>query len=134
MALHCLICLEVVDTLTALATYLGTQSYTNIFTNYMPDTPDECIGLFVWDQKYPDMGDGSSMRYVQIRVRRYDPAAAETACKAIVALLDSGSTERLITLSGITKCIGRPRRGPLIMSRTETTTTYYCEIALWGKN
>lgn len=126
--------MEVVELLDALATYLGTQSYTNIFTRNMPDSPDECIGLFVWDQKYPDMGDGSSTRYVQIRVRKYDPAAAEAACKAIVALLDSGNTERLITLTSAVKVIGRPRRGPIVMSRTETTVTYYAEVALWGNN
>ena len=121
-------------TLTAISTYLATQGYTNICVDYIPDTPDEIIGLFCWDHKAPEMGDGTGMRYIQVRVRRYDPTAALSVCKAITALLDSGQTERVLPITYTGKAIGRTRRLPIVMDRNGTTTTYYSEIALWGAN
>jgi hypothetical protein len=119
--------------LAAVKTFLETKSYTNIFTDFIPAEPDEIIGLFCWDHTGPPITDGTSTRYAQVRVRRYDADQARAVCQAITTLLDSGTNETPIPLTYPGAVIGRPRRFPRPMDRTETTVTYYSEIALWGK-
>jgi hypothetical protein len=119
--------------LAAVKTFLESKGYTNIFTDYWPAEPDEIIGLFCWDHTGPPITDGTSTRYIQVRVRRYDADQACSVCQAITTLLDSGTDETPIPLTYPGAVIGRPRRFPRLMERDERTATYYSENALWGK-
>lgn len=118
--------------LDAVKAYLVTKGYTDIYTDFEPEQPDEYIGLFCWEHQ-PDRASRSGPRYVQVRVRRYDTDQARATCQAITVLLDSGLDESPIPLTYPGRVIGWARRFPILMSRTETTTTYYSEIAMWGK-
>jgi hypothetical protein len=118
-----------------LKAFLTARGYTAIYRDTMPDQPDECIGLFVWDHTVPDINDGSGVRYVQIQVRCMDGDDANAAAHAIFALLDSGMDETKIWLTDDRWCIARPRRGPKKMSVDATgRVVYYTEVALWGSN
>ena len=118
-----------------LKSYLIAQGYENISVDFMPDeklTP-EAVYLGQWDHSLGEFHDGTSSRYVQIQVRRYNAEGARADCNRILALLDSGTEEEVIHLSPKVWCIGRPTRGATIISRTNNTTTYYGEVTLWGE-
>jgi hypothetical protein len=106
-----------------LKTYLTAKGYGNIFRDTMPDEPDECIGLFVWNHV-------GRWRYVQVQVRRMDGDDAYAAAFAIYTLLDSGLNETAIALTATRQCIARPRRGPKKLSDDGRRVVYYTEIAI----
>lgn len=114
-------------------TYLEAQGHANISTDVIPADPDEIVALFCWNHQPDRPGFSSGPRYVQVRVRRYDADQARAACQAITDLLNSGADESPIPLTYPGKVIGWVRRFPILMERTDTTVTYYSEIALWGK-
>ena len=118
--------------LAAVKAFLESKGYTGICTDYQPSQPDEYIGLFCWDHQ-PDRIGRAGPRYVQVRVRRFDPTDAIVVSKAITALLDSGLDETPLPLGYPGKVIGWPRRYTALLDRDERTVTYYSEIALWGK-
>jgi hypothetical protein len=118
-----------------LKTFLTAHGYTNIGVDTMPDKPDDCVGLFLWDHTVPEINDGSGIRYVQIRVRRMDADTAYADAFTLFTLLDSGIDEERIQLTDDRWCIARPRRGPKKMDAAANgRTTYYIEVGLWGLN
>ena len=120
--------------LEVIADHLQTyEHFPQIFIDYLPDQPDECAGLFCWEHASPAMSDGSSTRYVQVRVRSRDWSDAMITCTRILTLLDSGPDETPLPLDFPGAVIGRPRRWPVLMERTPDTVTVYAEIALWGE-
>lgn len=120
----------------ALADYLSQQGYNNIYCDFMPDeqTRPDCIGLYCWSHTVAELNDGSGIFFVQVQVRRSSYDEAKTVCKELFALLDSGLDEEQIQLTAERWCIARPRRGAVLLDRTVKSTTFYCEIALWGEN
>lgn len=116
-----------------LITFLTSKGYTNIFQDFQPDDVDEFIAIYCWDKVAAAMHDGTANHLIQLRVRRYDYAAAMSVCNAIAALLDSGEAQTPIPLGHAGAVIGRIRRLPIILDRTETTVTVYAELALWGQ-
>lgn len=120
----------------ALKTFLEENGYTDISVDNMPTeaAAPEAIGLFCWSHTVADINDGSGTFLIQIQVRRRTRQAAKGICNELFALLDSGLDEELIQLTESKWCIARSRRGAVILNRTAQTTTYYCEIALWGEN
>lgn len=122
--------------LSAIKSYLESNGYSNIYTDFMPDVQDmpSAINLTKWDHTIGDINDGSGTHYVQVQVRRDNYSTADEDCKSIFNLLDSGSDETVIQLTADVFCICRPRRGPLILDRGAGYTTFYCEIAVWGEN
>ena len=124
----------------ALKAFLEEKGYTDISLDGMPTeaAAPEAIGLFCWSHTAADISDGSGTFLIQIQVRRKTRQAAKTICDELFVLLDSGLDEEPIRLTEeqdrILRCIARPRRGAIILDRTALTTTYYCEIALWGEN
>ena len=119
--------------LDSLKQYLGQQGIENIFLDVMPPVEKqlEAVGLFEWDNTVPEINDGSGVHYIQVQVRRSTYDSAKAQCRKIFDLLDSGTDERVLHLSDEIFCIGRPRRGALLLERGEGYSTFYCEIALW---
>lgn len=119
----------------ALSDFLVNQGYTNVYIDNLPDeaTAPEAIGIFCWDNTVAEINDGSGTFYVQLQVRRKTAVEAYEVCRELFKLLDSGLDEQKLQLNDSRWCIARPRRGPVIIDRTSNTTTYYCEIALWGE-
>ena len=102
----------------------------------MPDeqTQPEAIGLYCWSHTTAELNDGSGTYFVQVQVRRGTYNEAKAVCGELFRLLDSGLDEQQIQLTVERWCIARPRRGPVLLDRTVKSTTFYCEIALWGEN
>lgn len=119
----------------ALSDFLISHGYTNVYIDNLPDeaAATEAIGIFCWDNPVAEINDGSGTFYVQLQVRRSTSAEAHKVCNDLFKLLDSGLNEQLLQLNDDHWCIARPRRGAVIIDRTSNTTTYYCEIALWGE-
>lgn len=115
-----------------LIAFLTGKSYTNVYLDFQPDTPDETISIFCWAKVAAEMHDGTANHLIQLRVRRYDYDSAMSVCNAIIAYLDSGSAQTPIALGHTGAVIGRVRRLPIVLERTERTVTVYTEIALWG--
>lgn len=120
----------------ALKAFLETKGYSDIFLDNMPEEQKnpEAIGLFCWSHTVADINDGTGTCLVQIQVRRKTRDEAKEICSELFTLIDSGLDEEQIQLTESKWCIARPRRGAKILDRTALTTTYYCEIALWGEN
>lgn len=120
--------------LDSLKNYLEQQGIHNIFLDFMPPAERalNVVNLAEWQNVVPSLNDGSSTHYIQVQVRRdsYDKAKAD--CKVIFKLLDSGTDERLIWLNDDICCIGRPRRGAILLERGDGYATFYCEIAIWA--
>ena len=120
----------------ALKAFLEGEGYTDIFADNLPPeaAAPEAIGLFCWSHTVADINDGSGTFLIQIQVRRKTRQKAKAICDELFVLLDSGLDEDPIQFTENKWCIARPRRGAVILERTAQTTTYYCEIALWGEN
>ena len=120
----------------ALKQYLKSSGYENVFVDFLPDVKSQrdVIALRKWQHTVGEVNDGTGVQYVQIQARRRTREEAEAVCRELFVLLDSGIEEKILRLTQDTFCIARPRRGPLMLSRDNQQTTYYCEIALWGKN
>jgi len=118
--------------LDALYSYLTNLGYEGISIDFKPDA-EEYIALFCWEKVTASMYDGTANHLIQLRVCRYAGSEAERLCKEIAELLDSGESERLIPLPGMGPVVGRIRRLPVLLERTDNTVTYYAELALWGK-
>ena len=118
--------------LDALYAYLVSLGYTHVNIDFKPDE-SEYIALICWDKIAASMYDGTANHLVQVRVCRPNSAQAERQCLEIAELLDSGDNERLIPLPDHGPVIGRIRRLPVLMERTENSVTYYAELALWGR-
>ena len=103
-----------------------------ISVDFLPESPDACIGLFVWDRTASVPYDGTSTRHVQVRVRSPDYETASSKCQAVTALLDSGFDEAPIGINWPGAVIGRIKRGPILYEREASRVTVYSEIALWG--
>lgn len=116
------------------ASYLGTKGYEHITCDFLPDQPDDVIGLFLWSHTVGRINDGTGTRYVQVRVRAKDPMDAYATAHALAPLLDSGMDEERIQLTSDRWCIGRIRRMPTKMDDDGQRTQYYFEAALWGDN
>lgn len=119
----------------ALSDFLTGKGYANVYIDNLPDeaTAPETIGIFCWDNTVAEPNDSSGTFYVQLQVRRKSAAEAHKVCNDLFKLLDSGLDEQPFQLNDDHWCIARPRRGSIILDRTPNTTTYYCEIALWGE-
>ena len=117
-----------------IAAYLnGLETLPPVSIEYLPEKPDQCAGLFTWD--CPDGGDGTSMRFVQVRVRDISLEVAMETCNEIITLLDSESEEKpLSILWKDAPIIGTVRRRPILYDREAARVTVYAEIALWGQN
>ena len=115
-----------------LVAFLIGKKYTNVYLDFTPDAPDEVICVYCWEKVAAQMHDGTANHLIQLRVRRYDYETAMTACNAIVNLLDSGPDQTPIKIGHTGAVIGRVRRLPIVLDRTETTVTVYAELALWG--
>lgn len=122
--------------LAALKSYLTNKGHKNIHLDFIPDEKKQlsAIGLFKWDYAVGNINDGTGIQYIQIQCRDGNYERAKDTCSALFNLLDSGTEETLIHLTEDVFCVARPRRGPLVLKRNEISTTFYCEIALWGRN
>lgn len=122
--------------LSALKSYLEQQGYKNIYCDYMPDQNQQlqAISLVKWQHTVGSINDGTGAHYIQIQCRAPTYAEAHHTCAEFFKLLDSGTDEQVINLTGDIFCIARPRRGPILLERGEGYATFYCEIALWGSN
>ena len=116
-----------------LLTYLAGKGYTNVYLDFQPEDVDEIIAIYCWDKIAAALHDGTANHLIQVRVRRYDYATAMSVCNAIAALLDSGEAQTPIPIGHTGTMIGRIRRLPIVLDRTETTVTVYAELALWGQ-
>ena len=118
----------------ALKAHLASLGWKNIFVDFLPDSKDtpECVALMLWNHTVETISDGGGIYYVQIQVRRKQAQDAYKRCKALFLSLNSGIDEDIFELPGAGPCVLRHRRGPTILARDATTTTYYCEIALYG--
>lgn len=114
------------------AEYLKSKGLGRIYVDYLPAVPTEAAGLFCWEHLPPAVSDGTSVRYVQVRVRGADVTACLKKCARILALLDSGADERPLPLNYPGVVIGRPRRLPAVLNRDAACVTVTGEIALWG--
>ena len=120
-----------IGTIAAYLNSLGTLPPIGI--EYLPEKLDACVGLFTWD--CPDDGDGTSTRFVQVRVRDTSFEGAMDKCIAILELLDSEREEKPLPVLWKGKpiiCI--VRRRPILYDRDAARVTVYAEIALWGQN
>jgi len=101
--------------------------------DYLPEKPDICAGLFLWD--CPDGGDGTCTRFVQVRVRDTSLENAMDTCNRILSLLDSEREEKPMPVQWKGRpIIGTVRRRPILLDREAARVTVYAEIALWGQN
>ncbi len=118
--------------LDGLKNYLAGNGYENICVDMMPDAAGQkqAIGLFLWNAPRETLS-GETSYYVQVQVRRDNYDSAKNDCKTILDLLDSGKDERLIPLDETLSCIGRIRRGPLLLERGAGYAIFYGEIVLW---
>ena len=123
-------------TLHALKQYLESRWYSNISLDGLPEQSEQldAVSLLKLDHTVGTVNDGTGTHFIQIQVRRAEYAQAESVCHELFQLLDSGLNETLIDLSESVFCIARPYKGPLQLERGTDFTTFYCEIALWGKN
>lgn len=106
---------------------------------YIDNMPDEAavpeaIGVFCQEHTVAQENDGTGTFLVQIKVRRKKAENAYSDCRSIFCTLDSGLDELPVKLTDDKWCIARPQKGAVIIDRTAETTTYSCEIALWGEN
>lgn len=122
--------------LDSLKSYLENEGISNICLDLMPSAENgvDAVNLSEWDNVMADINDGTSTHYVQVQVRRTAYDLAKRDCKKIIELLDSGSDEKLIWLTDTECCIVRPRRGAILLERSEGYTTFYCELAIWADN
>lgn len=117
-----------------LKAYFESKGFTDIYRDYLPDKPDECIGLFLWAHSVPLINDGSGTRYVQVQVRRKDTDEAYRIASELCALLDSGLDEKTIHLTADRWCIARPQNLPKKINGDGKVAVYYFETAMWGDN
>ena len=122
--------------LDALKTYLESLGYANIYLDTVPTVEEQrdMIALFEWNHTVGEINDGTGTHYIRVQVRREEYTDARIVCREIFHLLDSGLDETLINLTPEEFCIARPTKGPLKLESGENYTTFYCEMALWGKN
>lgn len=120
----------------ALASFLESSGYGNVYTDNMPDeaTVPEAIGVFCTEHTVAEENDGTGTFLIRIKVRRKTAGKAYSDCRNIFCMLDSGMDEIPVRLTDEKWCIARPQKGAVIFERTAETTTYNCEIALWGEN
>lgn len=120
----------------ALKDFLLGKGYTNVYADFLPDPSNQrdVIALAKWQHTFGEINDGTGLHFIQIQVRRRTAEEAQRVCRELFLLLDSGIDETPLPLTPETFCIARPRRGPVLMERTNQYTKYYCEIALWGEN
>jgi len=120
----------------ALARFLKSGGYDNVYTDNMPseEALPEAVGLFCLEHTVAPENDGTGTFFVQIKVRRKNGEKAYNDCRSIFRTLDSGLDEMPIRFTDEKWCIARPQKGAVIVERTAETTTYGCEIALWGEN
>lgn len=115
--------------------YLTDNNLTNIYRDFLPDKPDDAIGLFLWSHVTPEINDGSGVRYIQVQARAIDGDDAYRTAHAAAALLDSGSDEQRIDLTADRWCIARPRSMPRKLKTDESgRVVYYFDVALWSAN
>lgn len=117
----------------AIYNYLTAQGHEPVYIDFHPEAQDSFVALYCWEKLAADMFDGTAEHLVQLRVRDPDYDQAMQTCKELVALLDSGDTERLIPLDHPGPVIGRVRRLPIVLERQETNVTVYAEMAIWGQ-
>lgn len=121
------------NVLDSLKLYLEKEGICGIFLDFMPpvEKQTDAVGLFEWNSTIPEYNYSGGVHYIQIQVRRSTYDEAKEQCRKIFDLLDSGTDERVIDLSDEIFCIGRPRRGALLLDRGCGSCTFYCEVALW---
>lgn len=122
----------------AIATYLESNGYENVFTDFQPDIQsiENIVAIFCWDKIAAPIHDGTATHMIQIRVRRGGETGykdALDACTSIVELLDSGANETPIPLEHPGVTIGRLRRLPTLLERNENTHLVYAELAVYGQ-
>lgn len=112
-----------------LKTFFEGKEYANIGRDFLPDTPDEAIGLFLFSS--PSPGDGTVMRYVQVQVRAADKDAAYNRASAMFPNVDSGPDETLIFLTASRWCVGQIRSRPRLLKLDGSNRPiYYFEFSL----
>ena len=114
--------------------YISSCGYENIVTGTLPDPQTQLNVICVneWDCTVSEINDGTGVHYIRIHVRRSVYQDAQDVCKELFEKLDSGPDETLFHLTPDCFCIARPLRGPLISEQGASSTTFYCELALWG--
>lgn len=116
-----------------LKSYLQSQGVENIFLDFMPEEPDECVALFLSQDIPRETGDGSGNRTVEIIARGFEPEEARQRCGGISGMLDSGADEQLIWLSEIRRVIARPKSRPTKRKCDNFGRVQYgAEIVVWS--
>ena len=90
----------------------ATRKDQDIFKDYMPATPDECISIFEYSGGVPAMFTQMSVRSIQVNVRAKKGALAKTKSQAIYKALYS---EDLLQQIGNRRCILSMRNAPFKM-------------------
>lgn len=88
-----------VDFIKDLKTYLIAQAIditTNIFLDYLPDTPDTCIAIFEYAGKDHVI---MQKRYIQILCRSAVRVTAKSKAEAIKTLLSNSNPEQKVILT-----------------------------------
>lgn len=113
--------------------YLAEWGHEEIYLDFMPDLPDECLALFLTAETPCRTGDGSTDRVLSVRARGRTPGAAALRASAALEALDSGEDERLIRLAEGRTAIARPRSGPCKLKEDDFGRVIYgFECALWS--
>ena len=105
--------------------------FTDVCVDVMPDenSRPEVVGFFEWTNPKPVVTGGGSWHYIQVQVRSRDPVKARNDCARIAKHLDSGPEETQFHLPDY--IIYRPRRGAILLARSNKTTTYSAELSVW---
>lgn len=112
--------------------YLVSKGFSHIYVDMMPaaESQRDAAGLFLWSNPRSAV-TGETSYYVQIQVRRQEYNAAREDCIQMMSLIDSGQNEKLIHLTNEDSCIGRIRKGPLLLERGAGYTVFYGEMIFW---
>lgn len=100
------------DWLDNLGSYLVTQSIgtlgTDIFNNYMPATPDNCVTLYQSGGTAPDNVASWYNPGLQVRVRNTDQATGRTKAKTIIDAIHDKTFTSSTTLFEYVRALNDP--------------------------
>lgn len=111
--------------------YLQTKGIGSVCLDFMPDSPDRVVGIFLARDELSSSGDGSRVCALRVRARDKSSGAAREAAQAVLELLDSGPDERVFDIGGLS-AVFRPLGGPLKLKSDERGRTQCCfDLSVW---
>jgi hypothetical protein len=100
----------------------------NVFCNYMPDSPDNCIAVYAYGGSKSDKGMGSDTQplenaTLQVNVRNTNANTAEDTCVAIHKSLDELGTN--VTINSNVYTWLNPLQPPFLLERDSKPRTTF---------